>query len=275
MADVTISNLNSVVATNNTVVPVSLNDTTYKTTVSSIIDSIGSRTSSLSLPAGSTEQRPTTVLAGSIRYNSTIKNLEWYSPDYGWIPITGPADPGPGQGVASFQADATNAVGIATPSMLKYGLNLYNQGGIAIDIFNYTCNGAGGWAMHSGHQIGWWPAYLAVQISSSLPRVINQLTWLKHSNAIGNVDIYGSNRDITSSNWTDLNLYSFLGRIFCGGANSAADCNVITQTFNLNQYGYRWYFFNLVDANSSPLPYPAIGLRPQGWAMYGLRLNKV
>ena len=78
MADTTISQLQSLVATGNTIVPVSLGETTYQTSVSSIVDTIGSRTSSLALPLGTTAQRNSSPINGSIRYNSTTNNPEMY-----------------------------------------------------------------------------------------------------------------------------------------------------------------------------------------------------
>ena len=277
MADVTISSLNSVVATNATVVPVSLNNTTYKTTVSSIIDSIATRTTGLQVPTGSTEQRATAPTPGEIRYNTTLASLEWYHQSYGWISLVIPnIDTGAGQGLTSFEgADGSIANGVATSSQTKYWLNLQNQGGSYIDYFNYSCNGAGTFSMHTGHQPSWWPAeWVTVQVSQNTPRILNQIQWFKHANACGNVDIYGSNRDINSGNAGDTSLYTFLGRIHCGGYASASDCNLITSTFNPNSWGYRWYLIYIIDSSSSPLTYPAFGAR-QGWAMYGLRLNKI
>lgn len=276
MADVTINNLTSVVASNNAVIPVSVNNTTFKTTVSSIVDTIATRTSGLQMPAGTTAQRSVAPTPGEIRYNTTLASLEWYHQTYGWISLVIPnIDTGPGQGLTTFQgADGSVATGVATSSQTKYWLNLQNQSGNYIDYFNYSCNGAGLFSMHTGHQPGWWPEWVSVQVSLNTPRVLNQIQWLKHANACGNVDVYGSNRDINSGNAGDTSLYTFLGRIFCGGQGSASDCNLITQTFNQNNWGYRWYMLNIIDNSSASLSFPQVGQRT-GWAMYGLRLNKI
>ena len=78
MADTTISQLQSLVATGNTIVPVSLGGTTYQTPASSIVDTIGTRTNSIKLPTGTTVQRPAAPEAGELRFNLTNKSLEFF-----------------------------------------------------------------------------------------------------------------------------------------------------------------------------------------------------
>lgn len=78
MADTTISQLQSLVASGNTIVPVSLGGTTYQTPASSIVDTIGSRNNFIQLPTGTTEQRGTPA-AGALRYNTSTALLEVYT----------------------------------------------------------------------------------------------------------------------------------------------------------------------------------------------------
>lgn len=82
MADTTISQLQSIAATGNTVIPVSLGGITYQTPASSIIDTIGSRIDGLVIPRGTTAQRPASPLEGTIRFNTTSNNLECWTGSY-------------------------------------------------------------------------------------------------------------------------------------------------------------------------------------------------
>jgi len=77
MADTFISQLPTIEATGNTVIPVSYNGVTYKIAVSSAIDTIGTRTGALKLPSGNVAQRENII--GSIRYNSQYASLEFYN----------------------------------------------------------------------------------------------------------------------------------------------------------------------------------------------------
>lgn len=79
MADVTISELNDLATSGSVVLPISNGSTTGKATIDGVINTIGSRTSSLSLPVGTTAQRPASPVAGTIRWNTTTSKLEFYS----------------------------------------------------------------------------------------------------------------------------------------------------------------------------------------------------
>lgn len=81
MADVTISQLSNLLSVNtNAVLPIVANNITYKAPVSSILTAIGSNgTLSLQLPSGTTAQRPLSPSDGMIRYNSSLKAIEFYS----------------------------------------------------------------------------------------------------------------------------------------------------------------------------------------------------
>lgn len=276
MADVTISQLSNITASDSGAIPISINNTTFRTAVSSIIDTIGLRTSGIQLPAGTTSQRPSNISSGLFRFNTTLNTIELYHPTGGWvsIPIAG-TDTGSGQGLTAWQgADANNAIGVTTVNQLKYVQNLQNQPGSYIDIFNYTCPGGSNFAVHTGHQANWWPVSIAVQVSSSTPKVLNQIQWYRHFNGCGNVDVYGSNQEINSNNAFDLSRYTYLGRVYMYGRGYGSDCNLITAPFNINNFGYRWYNINIADSSNIPLPDLQIGDRV-GFAMFGMRLNKV
>ena len=81
--------------------------------------------------------------------------------------------------------------------------------------------------------------YFAIQVSTaSNGKVLNQINWHAHVNAVGDVDIFGSNRAITNPNFTDETLWTWLGRTYFGGAGGGvADCTVKTQSFNPLSYG--------------------------------------
>jgi hypothetical protein len=184
-------------------------------------------------------------------------------------------------------ADNTAVTGYTNTGMTFYSLNQRNAGTSnnrhPLDFTNYT-TGAD-FSFHTGHEFpGWWPMYIAIQVNSSTPKVLNQLDWRTHGNAVGNVDVFGSNRNITASNFADESLYTHLGRVkMPGGSGGQADGTIITQNFNSAGLGYKWYLIKGVDArNGSGAPYPycdgsygSSTTVPGGWAMYGLRLNKV
>ena len=190
-----------------------------------------------------------------------------------------PGDSGNGKGFSASQgANTSNVTGYTNTSMLQYNSSwILSAGGNGLPL-NYTCSGSSSnFAFHTGHSgnSSQWPMYFAVRVTlESTGKVLNSIDWYKHSNACGNVDFFGSNLDINSSNYNVESNYTYLGRAHTGGSGSASDCNVISRTFNLNNYGYRWYMMKIVDNNSSALSYPSVGSLG-GWAMYGLRLNKI
>jgi len=80
MADVTISQLGLGTPTTGIVVPWSDGTNTYQAKLSSLITATGNMgTGHIQLPVGTTEQRSNTPSDGALRYNSTIKALEFYS----------------------------------------------------------------------------------------------------------------------------------------------------------------------------------------------------
>lgn len=185
------------------------------------------------------------------------------------------ADAGNGGGWSAAQgADATNVTGFTNSSMTYHWVNATNQGVNGQNPFTYTWSN-GSFVFHSGHQSSWWPMYLAVNVTSAEKgKVLNEIQWIKHGNAIGNVDIFGSNLPINAGNFSTESNWTFLGRVHMGGFGSAADGTVMTSQFNRQGYGYKWYLIKGADYNSGFLAYPQVGGR-NGWAMYGLRLNKV
>ena len=188
------------------------------------------------------------------------------------VPVN-PADPGAGGGYSIAQgADATSANGITNSSQTKYLSNITNQG-VGQDLFTFSSANFGA---HTGHQDNWWDEFVAINVSSaSEGRVCNQIQWIKHSNGAGNVDIYGSNQAITNSNFTDLSLYTHLGRVQFGGQSSNREDETITGGFNPNNYGYRWYLIQIRDVSNIPYEYPQTAHNRDGWAMDGMRLNCV
>lgn len=79
MADTTISGLPSIAATGNTIIPVSINNVTYQTSTSSVVDTIGLRNDYIKLPVGSTAQRPSSPSLGAIRYNTSLNCFEGWN----------------------------------------------------------------------------------------------------------------------------------------------------------------------------------------------------
>ena len=188
----------------------------------------------------------------------------------------GSDDPGNGQGYSIAQsASSTNGV-YTSASPTNYISSWYLSAGGNGTPLNYTCSGSSAnFAYHTGHNgnSSQWPMYHAIQVSTNTyGQVINRINWYKHSNACGNVDIWGTTRAITSQNYTDTSLYTYLGRVNMGGYGSAGDCNVSSGTFNSSSYGYNWILLQVQDI-SGALSYPSVGTLG-GWAMYGMQLVK-
>ena len=132
-------------------------------------------------------------------------------------------------------------------------------------------------AFHTGHSNPGnvsWPQYLAVNVSQyKYGKVLNRIKWYKHQNAIGNVNVWGSNQIITRSNFTDTaSNWTYLDRLHFGGSGSGSEGGELSRTFS-NTNGYRWYMIEMVDINSTALTYPNVGSQG-GWAMYGMTIEK-
>jgi len=240
----------------------------------------------LQIPFWTTTTRPTEVEIGMVGYNTSTQAFEIYiggSNPWGVISLSNnPADTGAGAGWSINQgADGTNVTGFTTTSMTQYVDSWYLSAGGSGGggILNYACSGSSAsFHWHTGHNGNstQWPLYYAINVSSQQKgKVLNQIQWYTHSNAIGNVDFFGSNKEITSSNYRTESNYTYLGRAHFGGyGGGSSDCTVYSRTFNASNYGYKWYMLKLVDNNSSALSYPSSG-NLGGWAMYGMRLNKI
>jgi len=221
-------------------------------------------------PFSTTGVGPATYKA-SLAQVRTGLNLATVATTGNFSDLSGPyivngADTGPGNGWTVAQgADNSAVTGFtsrATP-IVTFSFNLTDRGSIGRHIFDYGWASAS-YAIHTAN----FPGCIGVFVGNT-PKVLNQIQWIKHSNACGNVDVFGSN-DIFS---TPDNC-TFLGRTFFGGTGSATDGTVITQNFNSNGYGYRYYLFVIQDNNTTQLSYPNTG-STGAYAMYGMRLNKV
>ncbi len=129
-------------------------------------------------------------------------------------------------------------------------------------------------SVHTGHSgIGHYPVDMAVQANSSTPQIWNTFQWCKHGNACGNVDIYGSNQGITSSNFENHANWTWLGRGFMGGPGSETDGYWHQINFNPYQLGFKWYKVSIIDTASGVgrVAYPGNSSQYQGYAMYGVR----
>ena len=241
--------------------------------------SISNAAGGLSVPMGTTAQRPATPTAGTMRWNTDTDTLEFYNGEQ-WdvLASAGGADSGGGGGFSIAQgADGANVIGYTNNSMTQYKLNNSNQGASDSGTALSYNSGCGSFAYHDGHQVpAWWPMYHVIKVTDDEKgKVLNSCDWYTHVNAIGNVDFFGSNQDITGANYTTEALWTHLGRAHFGGAGGGgSDCTVYTRNFNPNSYGYKWYMLKGVDNSSSPVAYPSVGSQG-GWAMYRMRLNKI
>ena len=222
---------------------------------------------------------------GSIVYNTTDDKLKAWDGS-AWNALGGGAvvsnDPGAGGGFAiAAGADNSAATLTSTTSTMYFDSWIDSQGASGTPLDYNT----GSFAFHTGHNQNstQWPFHFAVQVSTANQGVVaNLLEWKKHSNACGNVDVYGSNQAITSSNFTNTNLYTYLGRVHMGGGGSGPDGTLHQggAWFNNLKYGYRWIMFKVQDiagpssygGGQGEMPAPEIGTL-NGWAMYGFRVK--
>ena len=229
--------------------------------------------------AGSTA--PSKPVAGMIWYDNSTQKIKVYNGTSWTAILESPADTGAGKGWSITQgADGANITGFTQNSMTQFKLNTDNQGAATSSTaLSYSSGypGSGQFSYHTVHQVpAWWPMYHAINVtSSSKGKVLNQINWQTHSNAVGNVDFFGSNNAITSLNFTAEANWTHLGRAHFGGSGGgSSDGTIYTRTFNSNNYGYQWYMIKGVDNQSTPVTYPGVGSQG-GWAMYRLQLNKI
>ena len=233
----------------------------------------------LKLPVWTNSTRPSSPEVGMLGYNSESKITEiWTGIEWGNIATSGdPADTGSGGGWSIAQgADGSNIATFTNNTMTQYKQNNFNQGASnSANALNFTGGCGSSFAYHDGHQASWWPMYHAIQVTTEEKgKVLNSCSWHTHVNAIGNVDFFGSNQSISSSNYTNESLWTHLGRAHFGGSGGGgSDCTVYTRSFNSNNYGYQWYMLKGVDNQNSPVAYPQSGSRG-GWAMYTMGLGK-
>ena len=240
---------------------ISSNTGSVALTLANDVTAEGSESFQLQVRTGST--------SGTIVATSSTVTIN----DTSTVPV--PEDPGNGQGWSIGQGAGSANGSYTSTSSTNYISSWYNSAGANTATLNYACGGGGSFAYHTGHSgnSSQWPMYHAIQVSTgTYGQVINKINWYKHSNAIGNVDMWGTTRAITSGNYTDTSLYTYLGRVNMGGAGSAGDCTISTGTFNSSSYGYNWILLKLIDI-SGPLAYPSVGSLG-GWAMFGMQLVK-
>ena len=241
-----------------------------------------------SIPSGYTLNSTTGVISGTYNggaiTNSTIFNFTVLASDNAGnttsrafsITVNQSTEAGGGAGLVSALSVTTNGTQLTNTSSTLYHANASyaspnNPAGL-FDFTNYGSNSAY-FKIHSGHD-GVKPTYLCFQVTSGTPRVVNQLRWIKHGNACGNIDIYGSNQSITSGNYQTMGNWTYLGRGYMGGYGSESDGTVKTASFNANGYGYRWYMVLVRDNQGGSLAYPSEGTMG-GYAMYGMSIDKV
>ena len=227
---------------------------------------------------------------GSIQYNAQTTNLRLYHKD-GFVDEAGTSNTGGAVGsfgngggftVAEGARDTSHSAITGTENEILFEGLRYNDGTTGDETMSSTPNtrsfleyvsstSSNDFAFHTGHSSPGnvaWPQYLAVKVSAyPFGQVINRVRWYKHTNAIGNVNIWGSNQDINRTNFTETGTqWTYIARLHFGGQGSGGEGSQRSQSFT-NVYGYRWYMLELMDINSSALSYPSYGTRG-GWAMY-------
>lgn len=181
-------------------------------------------------------------------------------------------------------SDGTDSVAVsnylsgANSNFNYYIDSWYGSAGAGQSLF-LSSYSSGSFSYHTGHAANstQWPLHIALQVTSNPNgKVINRIQWYKHGNACGNCNVWGTNYTINNSNYNNTNLYTFLGRVWMGGAGSGAggDGTLMTDFFNPDNLGFRYYMVQVMDISSTRLPYPNYGTW-QGWAMFGMTLDKV
>ena len=246
------------------------------------------RSDRFGLPTAASD--PGTAEAGDLYFNTTDNKVKLYD-GTSWADLAPAAgagsDTGPGGGFTVAEGADNTAATLTSTSSTYYADSWIVSAGGGGDPRNYNPGetNTGNFAFHTGHNgnSSQWPFHFAIQVSSAgAGAVADRIDWVKHTNACGNVDVYGSNNAITSSNFTDTGEYTYLGRVHMGGNNSASDGTVITEHFNTLKYGYQWIMLKVQDLNGpgsfagdngpGEMPFSTIG-NLQGWAMYGLRIR--
>ena len=236
---------------------------------------------------------------GSIRYAVKDDRLEVYKIDKGWTALAGTTVQG-SQPVGTFGAgggftiaegadDTAHSVYTSGHNFILYEGLRYNDGTTGDETLGATPNtrqfleyvsstSSSNFAFHTGHSSPGgvnWPQYLCVKVSNDrYGKVLDRIRWYKHSAMVGNVNVWGSNKDIKRSNFTNTNAnWTYLDRLHFGGSTAGSAGAQVARTFS-NTAGYRWYMIEMVDINSTALAYPNVGTQG-GWAAYGVTFDKV
>ena len=257
----------------------------------------GSTPSTFTASAEPILENPDSYNTANIRYAVKDKNLELYKENK-WIQVAGLAASntipigtfgnGGGFTIAEGANDTGHNVYTSGHNFILYEGLRYNDGTTGDETMSATLatrqflefvssTNSNNFAFHTGHtdpgEVAW-PQYLAIKVSNDkFGKVLDRIRWYKHTNMVGNVNIWGSNRDIQRINFTNTGNYTFIARLHFGGAGAGGEGAQVSRTFT-NAYGYRWYMIEMVDINSSSLPYPNVGTQG-GWAAYGLTFDKV
>jgi len=260
----------------------------------------GSTPSTFSAAAVPTLENPYSYKEGSIRWADNEQVLQVYKDDEGFTSTAGASDSAVAEPVGTVGAgggftvaDGANNTGhnVYTSGhnyILHEGLR-YNDGTTGDETLGATPNtrqfleyvsstSSSNFAFHTGHSSPGgvnWPQYLCVKVSNDrYGKVLDRIRWYKHSAMVGNVNVWGSNKDIKRSNFTNTNAnWTYLDRLHFGGSTAGSAGAQVARTFS-NTAGYRWYMIEMVDINSTALAYPNVGTQG-GWAAYGVTFDKV
>lgn len=256
--------------------------------------------STFTASAEPTLENPYSYKEGSIRWADNEKVLQVYKDGEGFTSVAGASDSAiaepvgtVGAGGGFTVADGANNAGhnVYTSGhnyILHEGLR-YNDGTTGDETLTATPNtrqfleyvsstSSSNFAFHTGHSSPGnvaWPQFLCIKVSNDrYGKVLDRIRWYKHTNMVGNVNLWGSNKDIKRSNFTNTNVnWTFLARLHFGGSGAGSEGAQVARTFS-NTAGYRWYMIEMVDINSSALTYPNVGTQG-GWAAYGVTFDKV
>jgi len=152
-----------------------------------------------------------------------------------------------------------------------------SSNGVGCNLFSGSSSS--NFAIHTGHNgnSSQWPCYLAIKLTDHYNgMIVNRCHWSRHTNGIGNVDFWGTMKDVgdhTGSTWYNTANYTNLGRAHFGGQGGGNERSTYSRSFNSSSYGYKWLLMILQDTAQSASNYPNVG-QLTGWAMYGMQIGK-
>jgi hypothetical protein len=227
----------------------------------------------MTVPSGTTAQRPASPTVGMMRFNTDINDYEVFKTTVGWASLDAELSPISGINNGAFPHSIVN-VG---------GTGLQGQGttnGVPNNATAPSLGRTDGFATHGGHTgSNSYPMYWAVHFNG-VKRAINQLTVMIHANSWGYFRLEASNNSGVGSTfantgtWTALTFSNstngFNNQNMGGNESGLSEGTQFTYNYtnNIAYAAYRIVILDSARRNESP------GARYNGSAGYFWRLSR-